>query len=289
MKLTRDCPITFTLDIKANSTHHQSMMLTSDVHFDSSHCDLKRFTEHLKIADQEKAPVLIAGDFFDAMQGHDDPRRSPEELKEQYRVSHYFDAIVLDASHYLRQFENIPLWILAMGNHESKVLEKINTNLLERLAYDMRLHGHNAEAAGYRGYLRVIFRYKNGSDQPSRSLYWYHGISSNAKVTHGVIDVNRQSTWLTDVDVVLNGHNHKSYWMPQPVERRTTTNIPYTDAIHFFRTPGYKMSSGETQSPFGFGSERHPEPTLKGCVFLDMIYRKGHDIPVTLEHRTKIG
>jgi hypothetical protein len=290
MIFTQQSPVSFTLEVKAKSTHHLPMMLASDVHYDSISCDINKFTEHLKQADQEKAPVLIAGDFFDAMQGRDDPRRSPEALKEQYKVSSYFDALVQDASQFLRKFKNVPLWILAMGNHESKVLEKINTNLLERLAYDMRLQGHKAEAADYYGYLKIVFNYEFGTNAPSRMLYWYHGVSNGAPVTKGVIQVNRQSTWCKDPDIVLNGHNHQSYWMPQPVEKiNQLTNIPYIDAVHYFRTPGYQLPSGATRIGRGFSAEKHRAPTLTGCIFLDMTYHKGRDIPIEIEFRTKIG
>lgn len=290
MKFSRQSAVTFTLDIPAKSTHHQSFMLTSDVHYDSSLCDLKKFGEHLSLANEEKAPVLIAGDFYDTMQGRDDPRRSPEEMKEKYRVSSYFDALVQDASSYLRQFKDVPLWIFGMGNHESKVLEKMGTNLLERLALHMRMLKHNAEAYGYYGYLKFRFNYTKGGDSPSRRLYFHHGDGGNAPVTKGVISVNRQSAWLTAPDIVLNGHNHASYWMPQPVERiNEQTNMPYTDAIHFFRTPGYKTPPGEALQPHGFAPEKHRSPTLKGCVFLDLTYHKGREIPIEIEHRVKIG
>lgn len=288
MKLTRHNPAVFTLTIPAKSNQRQSMMLASDVHFDSSHCDIERFTKHLQTANDEKAPVLIAGDFFDAMQGHDDPRRSPEELKEQYAVSSYFDAITRDASNYLSQFEDVPIWLFGLGNHETAVLRKINTNLIERLAYDMRLHGHKAESAGYWGYLRVEMDYVNGRDRQSKTVYWYHGVSSGAPVTKGVIQANRQSVYIHDADIVLNGHNHQAYWMPMQVERiNQKTHEPYTVSVHYFRTPGYKMSPGDSKSVFGYGAERHRAPTPRGCVFVDFEYSKGNGIEI--EHRTKIG
>ncbi len=288
MNIQRHNPATFTLTIPCQAHQKQSMMLASDIHFDSSHCDIKRFTEHLKLANDEKAPVLIAGDFFDAMQGHDDPRRSPEELKAEYKVSHYFDAIVLDASHYLQQFKDVPLWLFGMGNHESSVMRKINTNLLERLAYDMRLHGQTAEAAGYWGYLRIMMDYTKGGDKLSKNLYWHHGVSSGAPVTKGVIQVNRQGVYLHDADIVLNGHNHQSYWMPVQVERvsKKTMDV-YTESVHYFRTPGYKMSPSDSGSVVGYGAEKHRAPTPKGCVFLDFEYHKGS--PLQLEHRIKIA
>ena len=288
MKLTRHSPATFTLEIPTGSKQTTSMMLASDVHFDSSHCDVKLLTEHLRQANETKSPVLIAGDFFDAMQGHDDPRRSIEELKAQYKVSHYFDAIVLDASHYLQQFPDVPVWLFGMGNHETSVLHKINTNLLERLAYDMRLHKMQAEAAGYWGYLRVRMSYKNGGDTNTKMIYWHHGVSSGAPVTKGVIQVNRQGVYLQAPDVVVNGHNHQAYWMPVSVERiNNKTMMPYTTMVHYFRTPGYKMSPPDTLEVIGYGAERHRSPTPRGCVFLDITYQK--HVGITLEPQLKIS
>ena len=288
MKLTRHNPAVFTLDINADSKHTQSIMLASDIHYDSIACDLQKFKEHLQLADELKAPVLIAGDLFDAMQGQDDPRRSPEELKAEYKVSHYFDALVLDASKFIQQFKNVPVWLFGLGNHETSVMKKISTNLCERLAYDLRLHGHKAEAAGYWGYLRIGFNYKNGSDCPTKMIYWHHGNSSNAIVTKGVIDTNRQGVYLHDADVVVNGHNHHAYTMPVQVERVNQRTLePYTQTVWYIRTPGYKMSSGDSKQVFGFGAEKHRAPTPRGCVFLEMNYRKG--ISLDMEIRQKIG
>jgi hypothetical protein len=222
------------------------------------------------------------------MQGHDDPRRYPEELKAEYKVSHYFDAIVLDASRYIQQFKNVPVWIFGLGNHETGVMKKISTNLCDRLAYDLRLHGHKAEAAGYWGYLRVTFKYKKGTDAPSRMLYWHHGTSSNAIVTKGTIQTNRQGVYLHDADVVLNGHNHHAYCLPIQAEKVNQNTLePYTKTVWYLRTPGYKMSAPDCQQVYGFGAEKHRAPTPRGCMFLDMTYKKG--VGVDIEIRQKIA
>jgi UDP-2,3-diacylglucosamine pyrophosphatase LpxH len=272
MNITRHNPASITLEIASASTQHQPVMLTSDVHFDATICDLDLFTKHLKLAEEKQAPVIIAGDFFDAMQGHDDPRRSIEELKEKYRVSSYFDAIVQDASVYLRKFK-VPYYILCLGNHETSVLRKINTNLIERLAYDLRLHNQPAESMGYWGYIRFMFNYRKGNAKVSKILYFHHGKSTGAVVTKGVIQVNRQGVYLNDVDFVLNGHNHNSYLMPLQVERiNQRTMEPYTQTVWYMRTPGYKKSPGDSMQVWGYGAERHRTPTPRGCMFLEMTY-----------------
>jgi len=256
MKLIRHNPASVTLEISSASTEKLSVMLSSDIHFDSSICDIDLYKKHLKIAEEHQAPVIIAGDFFDAMQGRDDPRRSIEELKAKYKVGEYFDALVLDASDFLQKYKGIPYFILALGNHETSVLNKINTNLIERLAYDLRMHNVKAEAMGYWGYIRFQFKYKKGGGSASKMLYFHHGVSTSAPVTKGVIQVARQAAYIHDADIVLNGHNHQSYVMPQQVERLDQYMKPYTETVWYLRTPGYKMAAADSQQIYGYGPER---------------------------------
>lgn len=274
MQITRHNPASLTLEVPSKSTQRLSMMLTSDVHYDSVVCDIDLFTKHLKIAEETQSPVLIAGDLLDAMQGKWDPRRQPESLKNEYAVSAYYDAIVMDCARFLGKFD-IPLYILCLGNHETGVLRHSNTDLLGNVAYQLRVeHGKQAEAMGYWGYLRVMFNYKKGGGKSGKVIYWYHGISNGAPVTKGMIQANRQSVWIHGADIVLNGHNHKSYTTPQPVERlNQKTMQPYNDIVWYLRTPGYTKSPGESQVVFGFGAEKHRAPTPKGCMFLNFEYQ----------------
>jgi hypothetical protein len=278
MQITRHNPASITLEIPSKSTQKFSVMLASDVHFDSCTCDLDLFAKHLKLAEERKAPVLIAGDFFDAMQGHDDPRRSLKDLKHEYKVASYYDAIVLDASNFLRKFK-IPYFIVSLGNHETSVLRKINTNLVERLCHDLRLHGQPAEGMGYWGYVRFMFKYRKGAGNASKVLYFHHGSSTSAHGTKGRIQTNRQIAYLMDADVFLNGHLHSSYCLPMQVGKlNQKTMWPYTDTVWYLRTPGYKKSPGESQTIWGYEAEKHRSPTPKGCMFLDMEYTHSNDI-----------
>lgn len=281
MQFTRHNPASVTLEIPSASTQRQSVMLTSDVHFDSIGCDVDLLTKHLKLAEEKQSPVLIAGDWFDAMQGRDDPRRSIEELKQEYKVASYFDAIVLDASAFLRKFK-VPYYIIGLGNHETSVLNKISTNLVERLCYDLRLNGQPAEAMGYWGYVRFMFKYKKGNGNATKLLYFHHGSSNGAPVTKGVIQVARQGVYLQAPDFVLNGHNHQAYTMPVQVERlNQNTMMPYTETVWYLRTPGYKRSAPDAMETWGFGAERHRAPTPRGSLFLDMEYAHGTETVTT--------
>jgi hypothetical protein len=288
LQLIRHNAAAMTIEVSAKANETLTVMLASDIHFDAATCDLALFTKHLKLAEELQAPVFIGGDFFDAMQGHDDPRRSMEDLKREYKVSNYFDAIVLDGSNFLRQFK-VPYYIIGLGNHETSVLSKSSTNLCERLAYDLRVNHQAAEAAGYWGYLRFKFQYENGGGRSSKLLYWHHGTSNSAPVTKGVIDVARQGVYLYSPDIVLNGHNHHAYTMPVVVERvNQKTMEPYTETMWYVRTPGYKMSAADSMSTYGFGAEKFRAPTPRGCLFLDLNYTHGIGDAVEIEWRQKI-
>ena len=278
MQITRHNPASLTLEVSADSGQQLSLMLASDVHYDSVVCDLDLFTKHLKLAEELQAPVLIAGDLLDAMQGKWDPRRQPEDLKDQYKVSAYYDAIVMDCAKFLAKF-NVPAYILGLGNHETSVLSHSNTDLLGNVAYQLRVeHGKQAVSAGYWGYLRVMFRYKKGNGTASKLIYWHHGDGNGAPVTKGVIQVARQGVYLQAPDIVVNGHNHQAYTVPVQVERMNQKTMePYTETVWYLRTPGYKKSAVDSQSVWGFEAERHRAPTPKGCIFLNMEYQKANE------------
>ena len=275
IKLEKHNPAVVTMTIPAKRTDERRVMLSSDWHYDSTLGDLDLLKKHLHQAEEWQAPVVVAGDLLDVMQSHHDPRRSIEELKRKYAVASYLDAIVADAAEFLAGFD-IPAYVLTLGNHETAILKNADTNLIDRIAADLRyIHHKNAISAGYWGYLRLRFAYTKGADQAVKTLYWHHGKSTSAPVTKGVIQVARQAVYIQDADIVLNGHNHQAYTMPVQVERiNSKTYEPYTETIWYLRTPGYKKSPGESQSVWGFGAEKHRAPTPKGCLFLDMQYRR---------------
>lgn len=265
--------------IKSKDTKHLYAM--SDIHFDSVKCDLALLDKHLSAAAETKSPVLIGGDLFDVMQSHDDPRRSLEELREEYKHESYLDLVVLDAAKFLSKF-NVP-YIIGMGNHETAVLRKNNTNLIERLVYALNTTGGEAYSMGYCGFIRMNFQYEKGEERCSRTLYWHHGSGAAAPVTRGVIDTARQAAYLPDADVVINGHNHQEYVVTLNRIRLSNSGMPYEQYQHFIRTPGYKKAGLINGDMFGFDIEKMPAPTTRGCVRLDFNYSHGEKISNKLD------
>lgn len=278
MQITKDNPTSLLVDIESEFTQNFSIMLMSDVHFDSTVCDLSLFHKHLKYAESHQMPILVAGDLLDAMQGKYDPRRTPEDLKQQYAVNAYYDALVIDVARYLAEY-NIPGYILCDGNHETSVRDHSGTDLLHNVAYQLRVeHKKNAVHMGYWGYVDYRFHYNKGNAMASYLQYFHHGNGYSAPVTKSTIHINRQSVWLTDVNLVHNGHTHDCYAIPQPIEKyNKKAHKPYQDTVWFIRTPGYKMSPTTSHKTGGFESEHFRGPKSRGCHVLNLTYSHNDD------------
>lgn len=279
MKISQPDKNVIDLTTNCKSQEDGTIVLMSDVHFDSIKCDVPMFEKHLAMAEELKAPVIIGGDLFDAMQGHDDPRRSLDELKKEYKHENYLDLIVLDVAKTLSKYKL--QYFIGMGNHETAVQSKVNTNLTERLVYAINQAGGRAVSMGYWGFFRLFYKYDNGKASYRKLLYWHHGSGASAPITRGVLETVRQAAWLPEADIVMNGHNHQEYVLTLNRIKVSNAGIPYEDYQHFVRIPGYKKSGIIAGDRFGFDAERHPAPTTRGCVRLDWHFNKNVGVTFT--------
>lgn len=245
----------------------QWALLMSDNHHDSIYCERGLEKEHLDEAKRRNALIFIIGDYFDAMQGRFDPRRSMDELRPEYRRADYYDFVVMDSVKFLAPYaENLAM--ICPGNHELAVLKNANTNLTDRLVYALRTkHGSKVIHGGYGGWLRFVlagqsiqgFTYK---------LKYFHGAGGEAPVTRGTIQTNRQAVYLPDANIVVNGHSHNVYHVPIARERVSQNGKLYMDIQHHIRIPGYKNAYGNGKS--GWEVTRGGVPKPVGCVWMRM-------------------
>lgn len=252
----------------------QVVYLFSDVHFDSIYSRREKYLEHLENAKRENALILDGGDLFDAMQGRFDPRRSMDELRPEYRRDDYYDFVVQDVAMNLLPFSG-NLLVLGSGNHELAVRKNVNTDLTERLVAELRRNGAPTVRIGFKGWIRfMLMRPGNGNlEIPGGSIvvrYSHSGGGSNAPVTRGVIDTNRQAVYLPDADVVWNGHNHQGWLVPIVRERLSNKGVVYQDIAWFVRTSGYKAEY--TADDMGFAAQKVTGPAPVGCIRLVLSY-----------------
>jgi len=226
------------------------------------------------MAKEHKALIFDFGDTFDAMQGKFDPRRTLEEVRPEHKTNKYYDVIVDDtADNYADYADNFAMF--SRGNHETAVLDKVNTDLISKLVHKMNTEhtgeNHRIFEGGYGGYIRFMFT-MNKTRRQQLVLKYHHGSGGTAPVTRGVIQTNRQAVFSPDADIVVNGHNHQAYIMPIPRERISTHGKIFQDVQWHIRTPGYKNDWIDGHE--GWAVERNTGPTPHGSVWLEFSYEQ---------------
>jgi hypothetical protein len=270
----------------------------SDCHYDSVFCNRDVMKEQFDEAVKRRARINIYGDFFDAMQGRFDPRRSMAELRPEYRREDYYDFVVDDAAEWLKPYAPY-IDILSDGNHELSVVKAANINLMDRLVKELRRNKNcTAVHGGYGGWLRYMLNMSDGESTGPRTsvkMRYYHGagMGGDAPVTKGVINTNRQAVYLPDANVVINGHNHNAYYVPIERERISNKGIQYFDTQHHIRIPGYKQAyadgtagwdvvRGSPPKPIGAFWIRMYMTSPNNGVMLQVIPDMRDPVPVTL-------
>jgi predicted phosphodiesterase len=238
------------------------LLLTSDVHYDSVHCNRALYKKHLEEAKRREAYIIDAGDFFDAMQGRYDNRRSYSDIRPEYLGERYYDLIVDDAAKFLNPYADRFL-IFGQGNHENAVRKHASTDLNSRMVGKLRDNGSRCVSGGYGGW--VILYFGDNNTRSSFRIKYFHGSGGDAPASKGTIQTSREAVYLPDADIVHNGHSHNEYTLPLKRERIGSKGTLRFDIVHFVRTPGYKDEYGDGSG--GFEVERGGHPKPQGCVW----------------------
>ena len=255
------------IDYSGGNTEHL-LFVTSDLHIDSIGCNRERMLEDFTEAKDKGAKILIFGDVFDAMQGRFDPRRSLDELRPEYRKANYYDIVVRDAARLLSPFAN-NLMLITPGNHETAVLKNASINLIDRLVHDLNMdYGAQVMQGGYGGWVRFLLSRGAQGGRLSVKVKYHHGFGGDAPVTRGVIHSNRQQVYIQDADIILNGHNHNSYYVPIISETISDAGRLVFFTTHHIRTPGYKQDYGDGST--GWAVEKGMVPKPLGGAFIKL-------------------
>ena len=109
--------------------------------------------------------------------------------------------------------------LISDGSHETATHKKSNISLTDRLVWLL-----NTQYGG-RGSVKTKY---------------FHGAGGDAPVTRGVIQTNRQVVYMNGTYIVVNGHNHHSYYLPIVQESVSESGKVVYSTQHHVRTPGYK-------------------------------------------------
>lgn len=216
------------------------VLMLSDVHWDNPACNRDLLKKHLDQALKQNAIILFNGDFFCAMQGKYDRRASKSSIRLEHQCDNYLDSLVNTAAEYLKPYAHL-IAVLGAGNHENSIRNRLETDLLERLADKLRGFGGIARAGGYAGYIKFCYLRgnKEWTDQ-SFSIYYFHGSGGGGPVTRGVIQTNRMAVYVSDADIVWTGHTHDAWQVPiQRIRLNNVGGIELLRQVHV-RTAGYK-------------------------------------------------
>jgi len=256
---------TVRIDYSGGNNEH-TLFLASDLHVDAVTCARDVLLADMQDAVNKNAMIFLFGDIFDAMQGRFDPRRSMEELRPEYRRSDYYDFVVKDVARVLSPFaKNIVL--ISDGNHETSTLKNAGISLTDRLIWVLNTeHGGSILHGGYGGWVRFMMEKGSSGRRTSVKLKYFHGAGGDAPVTRGVIQTNRQAVYLDGADIVVNGHNHSSYWVPIVKETLTNSGNVIFSTQHHIRIPGYKNEYNDGTR--GWAVERGVPPKPLGGTFV---------------------
>jgi hypothetical protein len=162
-------------------------------------------------AREKEAGIFIIGDLSDVMQIKGDPRSAKSELRPEYLVDDYIDAVVDDTIEYFRPYKD-NLIMVGEGNHETACTGHHETNVVARFCKAL-----DVPHMGYAGYIRWMFGYKTGgngrqSGMSSIPMWFHHGANGGGgDVTKGVARAQREMGPVPDARIYVGGHIHRSW------------------------------------------------------------------------------
>ena len=250
-----------------------SVLMSSDHHYDSVDCDRKMVKRHFDICKENDLPILIFGDFFDAMQGKSDKRSSKGALDPQLLRTSYINALVDQATEFLAPYaDNIIAW--SPGNHETAIQKYAEVDLIELTAD--RIQGETGVEIPQMPYAGWIFfrGYKGNRLADTIRMAYKHGSGGGGPVTKGTIQASRRANYLPDANIVVSGHIHESWTMEFNRERITTRGELFQDTQWHICLPSYKDEYGESGN--GWWHETGKSPRPKGAYWLDLSMYHDH-------------
>lgn len=232
------------------------VLLLADVHWDSAHCRLDLLRDAMEQAKAEGAPVVIAGDFFDAMQGKWDPRADQKALRDEHRGGAYLDLLVSTAAEWLKPYAaNIA--VISYGNHETSIKKRHEVDLLQRLCQELRRAGSPVECGPYWGYVVLVGDFPN-KNRDNVKICYHHGYGGGGEASRGFLDHNR-TRGQYEADVYLSGHIHRRNCDENIITRVTSRGMVRKRRQLFLRAScwkdeaadGWHVQQGRASRPIG--------------------------------------
>jgi len=246
----------------------------SDLHWDNPHCDRALLKKDLEAAKAGGHDVFINGDFFCAMQGKYDGRRSKSEIRPEHNSSHYLDLLVSTAIDWFEPYAHC-IRLIGYGNHETSILRHCETDLIERFVSGLNIRaGSNIQVGGYGGWIKYSFQRTDNYDAGGKSylIKYFHGAGGGGPVTRGAINFNRMATMVEGADAIWMGHVHESTEITYTTEYLTPKAVVHLRDVLMIRTPSYKEEYQDGST--GWHVERMAPPKPLGARWLELHPRR---------------
>lgn len=251
-------------------TLDQRFLISADRHWDNPMSDHDLQKKHLDEAREYKAGIIDIGDLFCAMQGKFDKRSDKDCLREEHCRGDYLDALVTTATSFFRPYAKRMI-VLAMGNHETSILKKHETNLTSRLADNLGSYN-----GGYSGWVIFHLRNLDTGDVTVRKMWYIHGYGGGGPVTRGVIQTNRKAVYLPDADYVVSGHTHDEWIVPIVRNRIDDYGHQYHEEQVHVQVPTYKDEYADGFGGWHVETGKPPKPI--GAMWLRFTKQKNSPI-----------
>lgn len=242
----------------------------SDVHFDSKKCDRNLLKKHLQTAVKEDAYIWLNGDWFDVMGCSRDPRSAKGDIRPEYDVVNYLDAVIDDSVKFLKPYADRILFV-ANGNHETNILKRQETDVLDRMVYKLNKEtGSNIARMGYAGWIKVNIMRPNDSSKnmASINIHFHHGFGGNAQRSKGVLRVDLDHAHYPDADIIVRGHDHQKWAMPKSSWRLTVQGKQRKTTKYHIALGSYK--DGLADNLYGWEVEKGFTPTTLGTWMITL-------------------
>lgn len=254
-----------------------------DAHWDNPKCERELLMSHLKKAKSEKALIVLPGDTFCMMQGKYDPRGSKSDVRPEHNVNKYLDAVIDDAANYFRPFSET--MIVGQGNHESAILKRAETDVLERFAAKM---GDGVPVMGYQFWV-VLRIFMNGRHRATQRMYFHHGYGGGGPVTRGQISFSRYAMHIEGADTISQGHIHEKSTgeiMAHYFDDHSQSQKAKLRSVLLLQSSTYKQEY--VQGGFHIEKGRPPKPLGGVCVTFHVDrndYKGGGAVDIVKEAR----
>lgn len=245
-------------------------LLLGDIHIDNPKCHEKLLKYDLDEALDTNAGILLGGDLMCVMQGKNDRRHSKSDLKTENKKSNYLDSVIETTAEFFRPYSDNILMI-CQGNHESAILNRLETDLTARLieALNPKIH-----YGGYHGFVRFQFNVTETSRR-GLTMYYHHGTPGGI-ISKGTPWVMRYAAMAPDADIVWSGDSHDRWDVMQPRLKLTQSGGKRVEDQLHIRTGTYKE---EFDGEGGWATEKIVVPKSLGGVWLTFKNRWGEILP----------